>query len=203
MLETLAAEDDEDAALILRFELEDSTRDVIQNDNEMCAFYPAYQDARKRLSEKVRFRAFWSGRQGEKGGGKEGKVKGKGKGTLASRIANSSCRLCLKKGYWKNECPNRNASASNAPSASSTSVPTTFAVTDEIPEVLINMAITDVTWMMRDKYRGRTGGNGDNQSKGHKWGKQYPLPSRRHMKDRPRKILVSERMQSHLSSVPC
>ena len=42
-LETLAAEDDEDAALILQFE--DAISDTIQNDSEMCAFYSAYQDS--------------------------------------------------------------------------------------------------------------------------------------------------------------
>ena len=64
-LEVLAAEDDEDAALILQFE--DAISDTIQNDSEMCAFYSAYQEARKRLSEKVRFRGFWSVKEGWEG----------------------------------------------------------------------------------------------------------------------------------------
>eukprot|EP00435_Cladocopium_sp_Y103_P044369 s247_g12.t1 len=87
VLETLAAEDDEDAALILQFE--DAISETIQNDSEMCAFYSSYQEARKRLSEKVRYRGFWAVRRGDKGQGKKGKNKGKGKGSLAARIANS------------------------------------------------------------------------------------------------------------------
>eukprot|EP00435_Cladocopium_sp_Y103_P040013 s2586_g10.t2 len=50
-LEALAAEDDEDAALVLQFE--DAISETIQNDQEMCAFYSTYQEARKRLSEKA------------------------------------------------------------------------------------------------------------------------------------------------------
>eukprot|EP00435_Cladocopium_sp_Y103_P015268 s676_g3.t1 len=56
MLEAFAAEDDEDAAFILQFE--DAISDTTQNDSEMCAFYSTYQDARKRLAEKARFRGF-------------------------------------------------------------------------------------------------------------------------------------------------
>ena len=57
-LESMAAGDDEDAALVLQFE--DAISEVVQSDKELCAFYSSYQDARKRLSEKVRFRGFWS-----------------------------------------------------------------------------------------------------------------------------------------------
>ena len=191
-LEVLAAEDDEDAALILQFE--DAIGDTIQNDSEMCAFYSAYQEARKRLSEKVRFRGFWSVKKGEKG--KKGKSKGKGKGNLASRIANSYCRICLKKGHWKNECPSRNASGSNLSAASSTTVPTTFVVTDDVPEVLINMAVTDESWM-----KGKL--NWDNKGvasqKWGKWGnynKGVTVP--RVNSSRLRKILTSERFQNQL-----
>ena len=84
-LEVLAAEDDEDAALVLQFE--DAISETIQNDSEMCVYYTADQEARKRLAEKVRFRGF-----------------------LANRIAYSYCRICLRKGHWKNECPARNSS---------------------------------------------------------------------------------------------
>ena len=55
-LESLAAEDDDDAALVLQFE--DAVAETVQNDAELCAFYSSYQEARKRLSEKVRFRGF-------------------------------------------------------------------------------------------------------------------------------------------------
>lgn len=119
VLETLAAEDDEDAALILQFE--DAISETIQNDSEMCAFYSSYQEARKRLSEKVRFRGFWAVKRGDKGFGKKGKSKGKGKGSLASRIANSYCRICMRKGHWKNECPSRKMSG-NASSAASSDI---------------------------------------------------------------------------------
>eukprot|EP00435_Cladocopium_sp_Y103_P047113 s2174_g13.t1 len=138
MLETLAAEDDEDAALVLQFE--DAINETIQNDEGLCAFYSSYQDAQKRLAEKVRFRGFWSVRKGEKG--KKGKAKGKGKGSLASRIANSYCRICMKKGHWKNECPSR-AMQNSGSGPSSNQVPTTFTVVEEAPEVLINMAIAE------------------------------------------------------------
>ena len=117
VLETLATEDDEDAALILQFE--DAISETIQNDSEMCAFYSSYQEARKRLSEKVRFRGFWAVKRGDKGFGKKGKSKGKGKGSLASRIANSYCRICMRKGHWKNECPSRKMSGNASSAASS------------------------------------------------------------------------------------
>ena len=122
-LESMAADDDdddEDAALVLQFE--DAISEVVQGDKELCALCSSYQDARKRLSEKVRFRGFWSVKKGEKGSGKKGKVKGKGKSSLSSRITNSYCPLCLKKGHWKNECPSRSG-GNSAPSTAST-VPT-------------------------------------------------------------------------------
>ena len=128
VLETLAAEDDEDAAFVLQFE--DAINETIQNDSEMCAYYSSYQEARKRLAEKVRFRGFWSVKRGDKGFGKKGKSKGKGKGSLASRLANSYCRICLKKGHWKNECPNRSASSNPSSAASPTTVPTSVVVTE-------------------------------------------------------------------------
>ena len=100
----------------------------------------------------MRFRGFWQVKKGEKGFGKKGKSKGEGKGSLAGRIANSYCRVCMKKGHWKNECPLR-SSATNASSASSTVVPPTFAVTDDLPEALVNMAVavTDETWLSGKK----------------------------------------------------
>lgn len=65
MIESLASEDDEDAALVLQFE--DAVAEMVQSDGELCALYSSYQDARKRLSEKVRFRGFWKARGSEKG----------------------------------------------------------------------------------------------------------------------------------------
>ena len=63
-LEAMAAED-EDAALILQFE--DAMADTIQNDSDLTAFYSTYQDARRRLSERVRVRGFWPSPQGREG----------------------------------------------------------------------------------------------------------------------------------------
>ena len=113
--------------------------ETVQNDAELCAFYSSYQEARKRLSEKVRFRGFWAVKRGEKGSGKKGKVKGKGKSSLANRIANSYCRICMKKGHWKNECPSRSTASSAAPSTA----PTSFVTTAEIPEELLNLSTTE------------------------------------------------------------
>eukprot|EP00435_Cladocopium_sp_Y103_P052793 s935_g16.t1 len=151
-LEALAAEDDDDAALVLQFE------DAIS-----------------------------------KGFGKKGKNKGKGKGSLASRIANSYCRICMKKGHWKNECPSRNASGSAA-STAATSVPTSFAVVDDIPEALVNMAISEDPWTTeyergkRGKFglRTKTGVRSVKGSCSH--GILEPL------KERLRKVLTSDKL---------
>ena len=56
VLESLAAENDEDALLIMQFE--DSISETIQSDAELSAFYSTYQDARRRLSERVKVRGF-------------------------------------------------------------------------------------------------------------------------------------------------
>ena len=140
-LEILAAEDDEDAAMILQFE--DAVSELVQNDQELCAYFSAYQDARKRLSEKVRFRGFWAVKRGEKGSGEKGKVKGKGKASLARRIANSYCRVCLQKGHWKDECPQRKT-ADGASGSSNNVMPTSFVTTD-VPEAMQNMPTAQVT----------------------------------------------------------
>ena len=137
-LEALAAEDDEDAALVLQFE--DAVSDMVQNDAELGAYYSSYQDARKRLSEKFRFRGFWSVKKGEKGGGKKGKGKGKSKASLATRIANSYCRLCMKKGHWKNECPNKGTSGG---ASSASTVPTSFATASEIPAEVQSLDVSE------------------------------------------------------------
>ena len=78
-------------------------------------------------------------KRGDKGGGKKGKFKGKGKGSLASRIANSYCRICLKKGHWKNECPSRSSATSTAPSTA----PTSFVTVSEVPNEMIHLATTE------------------------------------------------------------
>ena len=176
MLESLAAEDDEDAALVLQFE--DAIAETVQNDPELSAFYTSYQDARKRLSEKVRFRGFWAVKRGEKGSGKKGKVKGKNKGTLANRIANSYCRICMKKGHWKNECPSRNAN----PSGSASTVPTSLAIASEVPPEMIHLAVTEETppsyqhaecFVMTHDFRRIV--HKMEHKWGHKWGNKHNL----------------------------
>ena len=149
MLETLAAEDDEDALMVLQFE--DSIAETVQSDNELSAFFSVYQDARKRLSEKTRFRGFWGvSRKGSdaKGFGKKGKSsKGKGKGGLERRIANSYCRICWKKGHWKNECPMKPGSSSGSSTSSTmpSSIPTSYVTTEEIPPELSQLEAIEAT----------------------------------------------------------
>ena len=136
-LEAMAAED-EDAALILQFE--DAMADTIQNDSDLTAFYSTYQDARRRLSERVRVRGFWPIRKGEKGKTKAFKGRGKGKsrpGSLAHRIANSYCRICFQKGHWKDECPKKTGSGSSNPAAA----PTSFVVAHEIPSEIQHLPV--------------------------------------------------------------
>lgn len=149
MLETLAAEDDEDALMVLQFE--DSIAETVQSDNELSAFFSVYQDARKRLSEKTRFRGFWGvSRKGSdaKGFGKKSKSsKGKGKGGLERRIANSYCRICWKKGHWKNECPIKPGSSSGSSTSSTmpSSIPTSYVTTEEIPPELSQLEAIEAT----------------------------------------------------------
>eukprot|EP00435_Cladocopium_sp_Y103_P059754 s1023_g21.t1 len=150
VLEALAAENDEDAILVMQFE--DSISETIQSDAELSAFYSTYQDARRRLSERVKVRGFWPvGRRFEKGG-KKGRGKGKGKfqfgggqGSLAKRIANSFCRICMQKGHWKNECPQRSGASTNAASNSSNSsvAPTSVVVTEDAPSEIAQFTIVE------------------------------------------------------------
>lgn len=56
-IEQLTAEGDEDASLITEFE--EAAAEALQEDPSLATAYSAYQDARKRLAEKARFRGFW------------------------------------------------------------------------------------------------------------------------------------------------
>ena len=149
LLEVLAAENDEDAILVMQFE--DSIADTIQADSELCAYYSAYQEARRRLSERVKVRGFWPvTKRFDKGAGKKGKGKGKGRhpfggsGSLARRIANSFCRICMQKGHWKNECPQRNQQNTSASSTNASSTaPTSFVIVEEVPEEISHLAVTE------------------------------------------------------------
>ena len=148
ILETLAAENDEDAILVMQFE--DSISETIQSDSELAAYYSNYQEARRRLSERVKVRGFWPiNRRSDKGFGKKGKGKGKtpfsGPSSLARRIANSFCRICMQKGHWKNECPQRaggNSSSSNTNPAA-TVAPTSVVIAEEVPEEIAHLTIVD------------------------------------------------------------
>ena len=140
-IEALAADNDEDASMILQFE--DAVAEVVQGDHDLAAFFSTYQDARRRLSERVRVRGFWPVKKGfGKKGAWKGKGPGKGKGSsLAQRIANSHCRLCNQKGHWQAECPNK-ASATSG-SSSATVVPTSFAIVDPVLATVIDVPVMD------------------------------------------------------------
>ena len=60
-LEALA-QDDPDAALVVQFEA--AIQDVIQDDQDLSAYFSSYQDARRRLQDRVKARGFWSGGKG-------------------------------------------------------------------------------------------------------------------------------------------
>ena len=132
LVEVLMQEGDTDATFITDFE--NSATDLIQGDEELAAAFNTYSEARRRLSEKVRFRGFWPVSAGGKyKGSQKGRVKGKfqkghssSRKSLEQRILTSRCRLCNKLGHWKAECPERN-SRSSQPSATA---PTSFASAD-------------------------------------------------------------------------
>eukprot|EP00435_Cladocopium_sp_Y103_P013861 s2131_g3.t1 len=157
ILEAMAAENDEDTILVMQFE--DSISDTIQNDPDLSAYYSTYQEARRRLNERVKVRGFWPvQKRFDKGKGKgKGKFKtkgafGGGSGALARRIANSFCRICLQKGHWKNECPQRSNPSSGANSTgSTTTAPTSFVVVEEIPPEIAHMAIAEEQDRVRPK----------------------------------------------------
>lgn len=136
-IEILATEhQDDDASLVMQFE--EAITEAIQGDADLAAYFSTYQEARRRLSEKVRTRGFWpmSKGYGKKGG--KG-AKGKGKASLAQRIANSHCRRCGKKGHWRAECPlvtGRSESRATSSTGTSEMAPTSYVTVDEMaPEI--------------------------------------------------------------------
>ena len=141
---TLASEHDEDANMILQFE--DAITEAVQNDTELAAFFSSYQDARRRLTERVKFRGFWpvkkfgksSGKKGSKGGHKGGRM------SLAQKIANSNCRICGKKGHWKSECPKRGSGPQGSSPTASTSIPTSFVTTDDLPAAVMEIPMMPI-----------------------------------------------------------
>ena len=147
MLEALLAEGDDDAVFIADFET--AASEVTQSDDDLAAAYSTYVEARRKLSEKFRSRGFWPIGKGKSRHGK-GKAKGKsgwsGRKSLQQRILESNCRLCGKKGHWRNECPNKpqgtaSATASAAmtvsfgdtPASSDQAMPAEFLLLPEIP----------------------------------------------------------------------
>ena len=120
-MDALVAEGDDDALMVQDFEI--AATEVLQGDAELASAFTAYTDARRRLSEKARFRGFWPVQKHNfnKGKRKDGKSFGKGKSsgkkTLQQKILNSHCRLCGQKGHWRAECPQRQSTGqSSAPS---------------------------------------------------------------------------------------
>lgn len=109
VMAALLEEGDESAMVVQEFE--ENIIQVCQDSPELAMAFSAYQDARARLRDKARNRGFWPLRQGGKAKGKSKKGTGKGFGknrqTLAERIANSNCRICGMRGYWRQECPQR------------------------------------------------------------------------------------------------
>eukprot|EP00435_Cladocopium_sp_Y103_P024425 s3886_g6.t1 len=146
-LEALQGEGDEDATLIADFE--QAAAETLQEDPELASAYTAYQDARRRLSEKFRNRGFWPTSRSSnfakgKGYGQGGKSSNKGKRSsfsdrprrsLQERIMSTNCKACGRRGHWKAECPYKNAATGGTGTSSigstSGSMPTTTAIVDE------------------------------------------------------------------------
>ena len=98
-MEQLALEDPV-AALIVQFE--QAIQDVVQEDAELSTFYTSYQEARKRLQERVKARGF--------GAQETTKGRGKGRAFKANRGFKSlqqRCWLCGERRHWKVECPSK------------------------------------------------------------------------------------------------
>ena len=117
VIESFAADGDEDAQLINQFE--ENLINLLQEDDEMTVLMSAYADARRRLAEKSRNRGFWPTSKGKGYSTSFGKGRGKGKmfsrrKSLAERIATSECKICHKRGHWKNECPLRSKEQSSS-----------------------------------------------------------------------------------------
>ncbi|CAL1168143.1 unnamed protein product [Cladocopium goreaui] len=127
VMEALIAEGDEDACFVADFE--SAAADILQGDPDLSSAFSAYTEARRKLSEKVRFRGFWPVQKGRGKGKNKGKGKFKnpwsGRKSLQQRILESNCRLCGRKGHWKSECPMRSQSASSSTAASA---PVTLSV---------------------------------------------------------------------------
>ena len=151
--ESLLQDGDPDAALVADFE--SAATDLIQDDPDLSSAFSAYQDARRRLSEKFKNRGFFPTSRGNQKAGYKGKgsgyQKGSGKGrgfqsmkprrSLQDRILNSFCRHCGRKGHWRAECPYRQGSATGSSGAggsqpSSGSAPTSTVTVDQADDMM-------------------------------------------------------------------
>ena len=187
-LAQLANDNDEDAAMVVQFE--DAVTEAVQSDADLAAYFSSYQEARRRLTERAKFRGFWPVRKGGKSGGKKGFGKGGGKGkSLAQRIANSTCRLCGKKGHWKAECSLRQSASSTGPPSDGSTVPISMAVVDDVsaeippeifhlPEMRFPEPLPDCAVACFGVITGNKLGNNWNNDKGKKWGFKSHVMSR-------------------------
>ena len=138
LFETLLAEGDEDAIYIADYE--SAIMELVQNDPDIGSAYSVYTEARRRLTDKFKARGFFPTSGNQKGsqswskgkGYGGGKNKGKGKGSrrsLQTRIMETYCKNCWRKGHWKAECPYPAAHPPGTASTSSTTptAPTSFA----------------------------------------------------------------------------
>ena len=147
VMKALVAEGDDDAMMVQDFE--SAAAEVLQNDTDLASAFTAYTDARRRLSEKAKFRGFWPVQKHHfsKGKRKDGKSFGKGKSSgkksLQQKILNSHCRLCGQKGHWRAECPQRQAAgqSSSQPinAGAFTGVAVTEAEQDALPMEFVNL----------------------------------------------------------------
>ena len=134
-LAQLVNKNDEDAAMVVQFE--EAITEAVQNNTDLAAYFPHTMMPDVDSTERAKLRGVWSVKKGGKNGGKKGFGKGPGKGkSLAQRIANSTCRLCGKKGHWKAECSLRSTSSTAAPSSEGSGVPISLAVVDDMPDDL-------------------------------------------------------------------
>ncbi len=153
VVDQLAHEGDEDAALMLSFE--DHLIESVQNDPDLSILLTTYTEARRRLTERVKNRGFWPISRKGKGKGFGGKSKGKGnRKPLAVRIAESHCRKCLQKGHWKWECPNAPATSGGSSSRPSTSNAMTAVIdadTEDLFDIMEDLPPDDVQERVTDQ----------------------------------------------------
>ena len=149
-LDQLVAEGDEDALLISEFE--SAAQEVLQEDAGLSSAFSAYTEARRKLSEKVRFRGFFpigkgKGKSNSKSGkGRFGKGMNRDRKPLPQRILRSQCRRCFQFGHWKDECPLKSQDGGSSAAASSTGNPSssftgiaTMNVPDALPLEFLNL----------------------------------------------------------------